>query len=68
MFSTLRNMALLKDDVRWVLENPVRRDVSQSSGRPMVYGYTPADVYILVVYEKVDAQTVYPVTAYEVED
>jgi hypothetical protein len=57
-----------KDDVRWVLENPVRHDVSRSSGRPLVEGYTPDDVFIVVVYEKVDEQTVYPVTAYEIEE
>jgi hypothetical protein len=26
------------------------------------------DVYIVVVYEQVDAQTVYPVTAYEINE
>lgn len=59
---------LTKDDVRWVLENPVRHHVSRSSGRPLVFGCTPDDVYIVVVYEQVDEQTVYPVTAYEVEE
>jgi hypothetical protein len=58
---------LTKDDVRWVLENPVEHDVSRSSGRPLVKGYTADDVYIVVVYEEVDEQTVYPVTAYEIE-
>jgi len=59
---------LTKDDVRWVLENPLRREESWSSGRPMVYGYTPDDVYVVVIYEQVDEQTVYPVTAYEIEE
>jgi hypothetical protein len=56
-----------KDDVRWVLEHPVRHDVSRASGRPLVFGYTPDDVYIVVVYDQIDEQTVYPVTAYEIE-
>ncbi|HUY32048.1 MAG TPA: hypothetical protein VMV69_04645 [Pirellulales bacterium] len=55
-------------DVRHVLENPRRREVSWSSGRPMVLGYTPEDAYIVVVYEQIDEQTVYPVTAYELEE
>jgi hypothetical protein len=59
---------LSKDDVRWVLEHPLHHEVSRTSGRPMVYGYTSYGVYILVAYEKVDEQTVYPVTAYEVEE
>ena len=59
---------LTKDDVRWVLEHPSKRAVSLSSGRPLAYGFTPDDVYIVVVYEEVDQQTVYPVTAYEVEE
>jgi hypothetical protein len=60
--------SLTKDDARWwVLENPVEKEVSRSSGRPLVKGYTAADVYIVVVYEEVDEQTVYPVTASEIE-
>ncbi len=34
----------------------------------MVYGYTPDDLYVVVIYEQVDEQTVYPVTAYEIEE
>jgi hypothetical protein len=56
-----------KEDVRWVLEHPTRRDTSNSSGRPVVFGYTEDDVYIIVVYEEIDDHTVYPVTAYEPE-
>ena len=59
---------LTKDDVRWVLEHPMVHEVSRSSGRPLVKGYTPDDVYIVVVYDEVDEQTVYPVTAYEIAE
>jgi len=59
---------LTKDDVRWVFENPVGHDTSRSSGRPLVFGYTQDDVFIVVVYEQVDGHTVYPVTAYEIEE
>jgi hypothetical protein len=59
---------LTKDDIRWVLENPVAHGLSRSSGRPLVKGFTPDDVFIVVVYEQIDPQTVYPVTAYEIEE
>lgn len=54
---------LTKDDVLWVMNHPVSRGTSRSSGRPLVYGYTQDDVYIAVVYEEVDEDRVYPVTA-----
>lgn len=56
------------DDVEEVILNPVDRDVSRSSGLPIVFGFTPDGRYILVVYEQVDDVTVYPVTAYDVEE
>jgi hypothetical protein len=46
----------------------VDRDVSRSSGLPIVFGFTPDGKYILVVYEQIDEVTVYPVTAYDVEE
>lgn len=55
-------------DVEEVLFNPVDRDVSRSSGLPIVFGFTPDGRYILVVYEQIDDVTVYPVTAYVVEE
>lgn len=58
---------LTKDDVRWVLEHPMRREVSESSGRPLAFGYTQDDVPIVVAYDQIDEHTVYPVTAYETE-
>ena len=59
---------LAPEDVEEVLFNPVDRDVSHSSGLPIVFGFTPDGRYILVVYEQIDEVTVYPVTAYEIED
>jgi DNA-binding phage protein len=55
------------DDVEAVLLHPVAEDISRSSGRPMVYGFTPDGRYIVVVYEEIDDHTLYPVTAYVVE-
>ena len=57
---------LSPDDIEDVLQNPIGHDISRSSGRPIVYGFTADGRYILVVYEKVGEQTIYPITAYEI--
>jgi len=59
---------LTPEDIEEVFFNPVDSDVSRSSGLPIVFGFTPEGRYILVVYEQVDDVTVYPVTAYDVEE
>jgi hypothetical protein len=57
---------LTPDDVEAALLHPIAHDISRSSGRPRVYGFTPDSRYIVVVYEEIDHNTLYPVTAYEV--
>ncbi len=47
---------------------PQREEVSVSSGRPIRFGYTHAGRYIAVVFEWIDAATVYPITAYDAEN
>ncbi len=59
---------LSREDVEEVVFNPVDRDVSQSSGLPIIFGFTPDGRYIMVVYEQIDDVTIYPVTAYDVEE
>jgi hypothetical protein len=59
---------LTVDDVEHVLAKPDSEAVSQSSALPCVFGTAPDGRYIIVVYEAVDADTVYPVTAYEVPE
>jgi len=59
---------LTPEDVEEVVFNPIDHDVSQSSGLPIVFGFTPDGRYIMVVYEQVDDATIYLVTAYEVEE
>jgi len=59
---------LTPEDVEEVVFNPVDRDVSQSSGLPLVFGFTPDGRYIMVVYEQIDDVTIYPVTAYDMEE
>ncbi len=58
---------LTPEDVEEVIFNPVDRDVSKTSGLPIVFGFTPDGRYVLVVYEQIDDTTVYLVTAYIVE-
>jgi hypothetical protein len=59
---------LTADDVDYVLENYEATGISESSGRPCVFGHAPDGRYIIVVYDEVDEHTVIPVTAYEVPE
>jgi uncharacterized DUF497 family protein len=59
---------LTTDDVEHVLANVESQTVSRSSGQPCVFGHTPDGLYIIVVYELIDEDTIYPVTAYEVPE
>lgn len=59
---------LFKEDVEYVVENPTAEGFSDSSGRPCVFGYTAEGLYIIVIYEELDEDTIYPVTAYEVAE
>ena len=56
------------EDVEEVLSNPDSEGVSASTGRPCAWGYTIEGVYIIVVYEQIDADTIRVVTAYEVPE
>lgn len=51
-----------------IVSDPDRLDKSDSSGRPIAFGYTTGGRYLACVYEFLDEATVYPVTAYEIED
>ena len=55
-------------DVEEAIFSPIDRDFSRSSGLPILFGFTPDGRYILVVYEQIDETTIYPVTAYDVEE
>ena len=59
---------LTVEDVECVLASPEREDTSRTSGQPCVFGYALDGTYIIVVYEQVDDDTVYPVTVYEVPE
>ena len=55
-----------KEEVEDVLQYATDEDVSRSSGRPVVFGDTTTGRHLMVVFDEVDDDTVYPVTAYEV--
>ena len=55
-----------KEEFEEVLQNATDADISRSSGRPVVFGDTSTGRHLMVVYEEIDSDTVYPVTAYEV--
>jgi uncharacterized DUF497 family protein len=55
-----------KDEVEEVFLNVTDVDVSRSSGRPVIFGDTDAGRHLMVVFDEIDSDTVYPVTAYEV--
>jgi uncharacterized DUF497 family protein len=59
---------LTVEDVEYVLENPTDESMSRSTNRPCCFGYTPSGDYIIVHYDQIDADTIYPVTAYEVPE
>ena len=59
---------LTVEDVEHVLENPTEEGASSATGRPCCFGYTPGGDFIIVVYEPIDRDTIYPVTAYEVPE
>jgi hypothetical protein len=56
------------EDVEYVLENPVKEVISASTGCTCCFGYTIAGDYIIVVYEQVDDEMIYTITAYEVPE
>ncbi len=55
-----------KVEVEQVFQDPTDEDSSDSSGRPVVFGDTSTGRHLMVVYEQIDDDTVYPVTAYDV--
>ena len=58
---------ITKEEVEDVFQNSTGMDTSRSSGRPVVFGETRTGRYIMVAYDVVDASSVYPITAYDVQ-
>lgn len=55
-----------KEEVEEVFATPVDVDLSRSTGLPVVFGETRSGRHLMVVFELIDADTVYPITAYDV--
>jgi uncharacterized DUF497 family protein len=51
-----------------VVCDPDRVGTSRSSGRPIAFGYTSTGKYLACVFELLDDDTVYAITAYEPEE
>jgi uncharacterized DUF497 family protein len=43
-------------------------DASRTTDRPIAFGMTSSGRYLACIYELLDAQTVYAITAYDAED
>jgi uncharacterized DUF497 family protein len=57
---------ITKEEIEEVLEHATDADTSRSSGRPVVFGDTSTGRHLMVVFEIIETDMVYPVTAYEV--
>ena len=66
--SHIAEHGLMQEDVEDVLFGVHELDVSRSSGLPIAFGFTTAGEYLCVVFEQIDEETVYPVTAFVLED
>lgn len=55
-------------DVESVVCPPLEVYLSRSTGRPIAIGWSSDGRLIAVVYEQLDSVTVYPITAFEVEE
>jgi uncharacterized DUF497 family protein len=56
------------EEVEDIFRSPEANGFSSTSGRPILWGYTWEGRYLKVVFEWVDEDAVYPVTAYEVAE
>ena len=54
---------ITKAEVVEVLDRPDAHEVSRSSGRPVAIGTTSTGRTLLVVYDEIEEDRVYPVTA-----
>ena len=64
----LADHGVTPEEAEQVMAFPIARGVSRTTGRPIAIGNTLAGRKLVVVYEVIDAVTVYPVTVYDAED
>lgn len=58
---------LSPEDVEHAFQNVLRETMSRASKLPALFGLTPDDRVIFVVYDTIDEDMVYVFTAYEIE-
>lgn len=56
------------EDVESVLATPASEGKSNATGLPAVWGRVPDGRFVIVVFEKIDKDTIRVVTAYEVPE
>ncbi len=56
------------DDVEHVLSHAQSEGYSRSTGLPVAWGYTLDGRYVIVVYDRIDEDTIRVITAYEVPE
>ena len=66
IISHLAEHAVMPEDFEYVLDHPIKKGKSDSTGRPCVWGYTEDGRFVVAIYRELDEVTVQPVTAYEV--
>ena len=59
---------LVPADVEYIVQHPLKKSQSRSSGLPLVSGRLPSGEQVVVIYQMLDELTMYPVTAYCVEE
>jgi uncharacterized DUF497 family protein len=55
------------EEFEQVVCNPDFVDVSRTTGRPIAFGITPGGRYLACIYELLDDETVYAITAFDAE-
>ncbi len=64
----LAEHGVTREEFEEVVCDPYSVQESRTTGRPLAAGYTSSGRYLMCVYELVDSATVYPITAYEIEE
>jgi hypothetical protein len=54
--------------VEYVLRHPAAEGISKSTSLPVAWGYTPENEYVMIVYERIDLDTIRVITAFEVPE
>jgi len=62
----LAEHSVTPEEAAYVVKHAESRTTSRTSGLPIVFGFTPSQRYLMVVYEVVADDTVYVYTGYDV--